>query len=128
MPPCRATSAATYPMRSTFVSRDSRSNPSPFDRWCRTSSPSSRVVPRPSSSSSAARARATVDLPEPDKPVKNTTAPRRWAPLAARATSAAEAGGYRARTASSRTPGNAVTASAVVGERCATSVSTRAAP
>ena len=47
-PPCRATSAATYPMRRTLRSRSSAENPRPADSSRRTTSPSSRVTSRPS--------------------------------------------------------------------------------
>ena len=66
-------------MRRTLVSRSSREKPRPFDRWVRTTSPSSRVTVR-SPASRAARLRAIVDLPDPDSPVNSTT---RTAPVGA---------------------------------------------
>ena len=58
------------------MSRCSRENPSSLDRCLRTRSPSSSVTRRPPSSSSlTSSAFAIVDLPEPDRPVKNTVNP-----------------------------------------------------
>src|SRR3954453_16207746 len=73
-PPCFVTSAATQPMRRMLTSRSSFENPSPFDRCVRTTSPSSSVIEREPASRSTT-ARATVDLPEPQKPVKNNVRP-----------------------------------------------------
>src|SRR5437660_826324 len=74
-PPLRATSRATYPMRRMLVSRSSFEKPRPFERWVRTSSPSSSSAWRPRRSSSAASALAIVDLPAPESPVNQTTKP-----------------------------------------------------
>jgi hypothetical protein len=77
IPPCRATSVATYPIRAMFRSRSSRENVRPADSSRRTRSPSSSdTVRSPRSSSASRRSRASVDLPEPDSPVKKTTSPR----------------------------------------------------
>ena len=75
-PPCRAISAATQPIRRMLVSRSSLENVRPADRCRRTTSPSRLVtVRRPCSSSRSTRARASVDLPLPDRPVKKSTRP-----------------------------------------------------
>ena len=77
IPPCRATSVATYPIRAMFRSRSAREKVSPADSSRRTRSPSSSdTVRSPRSSSASRRSRARVDLPDPDSPVKNTTRPR----------------------------------------------------
>ena len=75
-PPCRAISAATQPIRRMLVSRSSLEKVSPADRCRRTTSPSRLVTLRsPCSSSRSISARASVDLPLPDRPVKNSTSP-----------------------------------------------------
>ena len=80
-PPCREISAATQPIRRMLVSRSSRLNVRPADRFRRTTSPSRLVTVRsPASSSESITAWATVDLPLPDSPVKNSTSPRRSGP------------------------------------------------
>ena len=56
-------------------SRCSREKESSLDRWVRTTSPSSTVTGRPSASSWATSASATVDLPAPDRPVRKTVTP-----------------------------------------------------
>src|SRR3954451_2130389 len=58
-----------------FRSRCSRENDSSLERWVRTTSPSRTVTGRPSASSWATSASATVDLPAPDSPVRNTVTP-----------------------------------------------------
>ena len=66
-------------MRAMFRSRSSRENVSPADSSRRTRSPSSSdTVRSPRSSSASRRSLASVDFPDPDSPVKNTTTPR-WA-------------------------------------------------
>src|SRR5918993_3303610 len=72
--PCFASSRATKPMRRTLVSRSSRVNPSPFERWVRTSSPS-RISIRRTPASFSATALASVLLPPPDSPVNHRIAP-----------------------------------------------------
>ncbi len=75
-PPCREISAATQPMRRMLVSRSSWEKVSPALRWRRTTSPSRLVIVRlPSSSIRSITAWARVDLPLPDRPVKNSTTP-----------------------------------------------------
>src|SRR4051812_1612896 len=76
MPPWRTISLATKAMRRMFVSRSSLLNPRPFDRWVRTTSPSSSVMLRPRRSSRAASSVAMVDLPAPLRPVSQTQQPR----------------------------------------------------
>src|SRR5687768_4761446 len=56
-------------------SRCSREKDSSLDRCVRTTSPSSTVTGRPSAPSPATRASAIVDLPAPDRPVRNTATP-----------------------------------------------------
>src|SRR3712207_9157323 len=60
-----------------FRSRSSREKDSSLDRWVRTTSPSSTVTGRPSASSPDTSASAIVDLPAPDRPVRNTVTPAR---------------------------------------------------
>src|SRR5215207_3754635 len=71
--PLRASSRATYPMRRTFVSRSSFENPSPFDRFVRTSSPSNTSTLKPRARSSGASLPASVVLPAPESPVSHRT-------------------------------------------------------
>ena len=76
MPPFFVISDATKPMRRMLMSRCSFENPSSDDRCFRTTSPSSRVTGRPPISSSLTSSTlAMVDLPDPDRPVKNTVNP-----------------------------------------------------
>src|SRR5687768_7431546 len=82
VPPCLTTSPATKPMRRMLRSRCSRLNDSSLDRWVRTTSPSSTVTGRPSDSSPATSASATVDLPAPERPVRKTVTPGRGADMA----------------------------------------------
>ena len=53
MPPCRATSAATNPIRRMFTDRSAREKPSPLESSRRTTSPSNSDTVRVPSSSSA---------------------------------------------------------------------------
>ena len=57
------------------MSRSSRLKPSPFERWVRTTSPSSSVTWRPASSSKIDSTAAVVDLPEPLSPVNQRQIP-----------------------------------------------------
>ena len=89
-PPCREISAATQPIRRMLVSRSSLEKVSPAERFRRTTSPSRLVTVRsPCSSSRSTSARASVDLPLPDRPVKKSTSPcrsgggRSWSTTAA---------------------------------------------
>ena len=94
MPPCRATSAATYPILAMFRSLSSRENVSPAESSRRTRSPSSSdTVRSPRSSSASRRSLARVDFPDPDSPVQNTTRPRRDCGGRARRSSAATPAG-----------------------------------
>ncbi len=78
MPPFLVISEATKPMRRMLMSRCSLENPSSDDRCLRTMSPSRRVTGLPPISSSLTRSTlATVDFPEPERPVKNTVKPWR---------------------------------------------------
>ncbi len=78
MPPFLVISLATKPMRRMLMLRCSFENPSSLDRFRRTTSPSSSVTGRPPSSMNLAyRILASVDLPEPDRPVKNSVMPLR---------------------------------------------------
>jgi hypothetical protein len=75
-PRWRAISAATQPIRRMLVSRSALEKVRPAERFRRTTSPSRLVtVRRPSSRSRSCSARASVDLPLPERPVKNTTRP-----------------------------------------------------
>ena len=77
-PPWREISAATQPIRRMLVSRSSREKVSPAERFRRTTSPSRLVTVRsPCSSRGSISAWASVDLPLPDRPVKNSTSPCR---------------------------------------------------
>src|SRR3712207_409232 len=60
-------------------SRSSREKESSLDRWVRTTSPSRTVTGRPAASRSATSASAMVDLPAPERPVRNTVTPGRGA-------------------------------------------------
>ena len=78
MPPWRAISAATNPMRRRFTVRCSREKPSSVERTLRTASPSRTVTRRHALSRSiAASALASVDLPAPESPVSSTAKPWR---------------------------------------------------
>ena len=69
-------SEATKPIRRTFRSLCSFEKPSSDDRFFRTISPSSNVTGLPPISINFVRtALAIVDLPEPDRPVKNKVKP-----------------------------------------------------
>ena len=75
-PPWRLISAATQPIRRMLVSRSAWRRWSPADRLRRTTSPSSEVTVRsPRSRITSCSARASVDLPLPNRPVKKTTSP-----------------------------------------------------
>ena len=77
-----------------FRSRCSFVKPSSDDRCFRTRSPSSSVTGRPPISISlTSSTEAIVDLPEPDKPVKNTVTP------------CAERGGYERRSSAATAGG-----------------------
>jgi hypothetical protein len=58
-----------------FVSRSSFENPSPLERFCRTTSPSRISVRNPRAWNSWNSISAMVDLPAPDKPVNQTVKP-----------------------------------------------------
>ena len=78
MPPFLVISEATNPMRRMLMSRCSLEKPSSEERFLRTRSPSSSVTGRPPISSSLiCSTLATVDLPDPERPVKNTVKPWR---------------------------------------------------
>ena len=69
-------SLATSPMRRTFSSRSSALKPRlQLSPW-RTLSPSSSVVRMPRAASACSSVHATVDLPEPLRPVNHSTQPR----------------------------------------------------
>src|SRR5215213_2326146 len=74
--PLRASSRATYPMRRTFVSLSSFENPSPFDRFVRTSSPSRTSTRKPRARNSGTSLPASVVFPAPESPVSHRTNPR----------------------------------------------------
>ena len=75
-PPCREISAATQPIRRMLVSRSSLEKVRPAERLRRTTSPSRLVTVRaPCSRTRSISARASVDLPLPDRPVKKSTRP-----------------------------------------------------
>ena len=77
-PPCRLISAATHPIRRMLVSRSALEKVRPAERFRRTTSPSRLVtVRRPCSRTTSCSARARVDLPLPESPVKNRTSPCR---------------------------------------------------
>src|SRR5260370_15415259 len=62
-------------MRRIFVSRSSFEKPRPFERFVRTSSPSSTSTLIPSARNCGTSSRASVVLPAPDKPVNQTVKP-----------------------------------------------------
>src|SRR5690349_4931528 len=68
---------ATQPMRSMLVSRSSFEKPRPFERWVRTTSPSSGSTITPRWFSSGMTMSAMVDLPEPERPVNHSVKPLR---------------------------------------------------
>src|SRR5579863_9437697 len=73
--PWRASNSLTNPMRRMLISRSSLLKPRPFDRWVRTTSPSST-----STAALAARKRASIRLeivllPAPESPVNQRTKP-----------------------------------------------------
>src|SRR5262245_60988900 len=74
-PPCRVRREATQPMRSMFVSRSSFEKPRPFERCCRTESPSRYSTTQPRRSSSGPITWAIVDLPDPERPVNQRVKP-----------------------------------------------------
>src|ERR1044072_9340077 len=74
--PLRASRRATYPMRLMFVSLSSLENPSPFDKFVRTSSPSRTSTRKPRARSSGTSLPASVVLPAPESPVSHRTNPR----------------------------------------------------
>ncbi len=77
MPPCLAISAATYPILAILRSRSARENVRPAESSERTRSPSSSETRRSARSASRSRrSLAIVDLPDPDRPVRNSTTPR----------------------------------------------------
>src|SRR5436305_1920272 len=65
--PWRVSREATQPIRSMFVSRSSFENPSPFERWVRTVSPSRYSTMQPRASSSGPTRCAIVVLPAPER-------------------------------------------------------------
>ena len=76
IPPFFVISLATYPIRLTLIDLCSFENPSSLDKWVLTISPSSKDTGLlPSWRSFTNNPLAKVDLPEPDKPVKNTVNP-----------------------------------------------------
>ena len=79
MPPFLVISEATKPMRRMLMSRCSLEKPSSEERFLRTMSPSSSVTGRPPVSMNLTSSTlAMVDLPEPERPVKNTVKPCWW--------------------------------------------------
>src|SRR5260370_33267402 len=62
-------------MRRIFVSRSSFEKPRPFERFVRTSSPSSTSTLIPPARNCGTSSRASVVLPAPDKPVNQTVKP-----------------------------------------------------
>src|SRR5689334_17679272 len=74
--PLRASRLATNAMRRTFVSRSSFENPRPFERFSRTSSPSSTSTRTPLSRKAEATFSASVLLPAPERPVNHRMKPR----------------------------------------------------
>ena len=64
-------------MRRMLASRSCLVNPRPFERWVRTTSPSSTETWRPRSISSTVSTSAVVDLPDPLRPVNQTQTPCR---------------------------------------------------
>jgi len=73
--PWRVSRLATKPMRRMFVSRSSFEKPSPFERFVRTTSPSSTSMRCPRSRSTGSIASASVVFPAPDSPVNQRTNP-----------------------------------------------------
>src|SRR3954466_8236047 len=89
-----------------FRSRCSRENDSSLERCVRTTSPSRTVTGRPSASSWATRASATVDFPAPERPVRKTVTPGAWAwGMSPVSRSSARARGGGCPSAAERTPG-----------------------
>src|SRR5262249_51647391 len=75
MTPFRASSWETKPIRRMLISRSSRLKPSPFERWVRTTSPSSTSTLAPASRSRVSMRPEIVLLPAPDRPVNQRTKP-----------------------------------------------------
>ncbi len=74
--PASANSAATSPTRRMFSARSAGAKPrSELSPWRRLS-PSSTKAECPAPTSAASSAAASVDLPEPESPVNQTTQPR----------------------------------------------------
>ena len=125
-PPWRVTSLATHPIRSTLRSRSARLKPRPDDSSRRAASPSTNVTDLPRSTRASTSPRASVDFPDPDKPVKNTVKPRSVRGGRQRRRTAATS----AATISSKAPGAASRARAIrvhPAASGATSESTRVA-
>src|ERR1043165_1730271 len=66
---------ATNPIRRMFVSRSSFENPSPFERFSRTSSPSRTSTRQPFALRIGVRCVASVLLPAPESPVNQRMKP-----------------------------------------------------
>src|SRR5262245_9672917 len=73
--PLRDSRFATKAIRRMLVSRSSLENPSPLERFSRTTSPSSTSSFEPRFRSSLTRWVVIVDLPEPDSPVNQRQKP-----------------------------------------------------
>src|ERR1035438_1616968 len=73
--PLRASNSQTKPMRRMFSSRSSLLKPSPFDRWVRTTSPSSTSTRAPNWRSCNSSSREMVLLPAPLMPVNHNVKP-----------------------------------------------------
>jgi hypothetical protein len=67
--PFRESRSATKAIRRMLMSRSSFENPRPFERFSRTTSPSSTSSGIPRSSNSSISTSVIVDLPEPERPV-----------------------------------------------------------
>ena len=73
--PLRESNSQTKPMRRTLVSRSSLLKPRPFERFVRTTSPSSNSTRAPASRSRSSRIVEIVLLPAPDMPVSQIVNP-----------------------------------------------------
>src|SRR5438094_668585 len=74
--PFRVSRSATKPMRRMLMSRSSLEKPRPFDRFSRTTSPSSTSTFLPRERSSRSSSSEMVDLPAPERPVSQMVAAR----------------------------------------------------
>src|SRR5689334_6214319 len=75
MTPLRDRRLDTKPMRRTLMSRSSLEKPRPFDRFVRTTSPSSSSTRWPILRRRSATGAESVDLPAPDMPVNQSVNP-----------------------------------------------------